>query len=275
MPGSLLEGYLRAQEFSQQEEELAEEKKRRKLEESLDQLRLKQLTRQMSRAAEEWKYQQRQRAEIGQLMEGLSPEEKKSVLLGLKLPEIKKESEPEWVGTPWEEAYRRKETYIKPETDVSSLLKATTKEHLLTLPKAEKKEIRKTAQQFIADWEEQEWYRPSEAPETIPDEVLQKYAKEAYWNKWKKSLLPEDRVEVGKRLGFYETAEPIEGIRLPTEGFVPEEPTLTLPERPVEGKSEEDDFIAQARGKKVNWDLVARDHPDWDFDYIFEQLGLR
>jgi len=117
MPGSLWTGYLQAEQRALQEEELADEKKREKLEESLNQLRQTQLTREIKRTAEEWKYQQRLRKEKEQAISRLPPEIQDYVRLDLKLPSLPatKEKEPWWLGTPYEEEYKRKETYIKPD----------------------------------------------------------------------------------------------------------------------------------------------------------------
>ena len=88
MPGSLLRGYLQAQQYTQEEEELAEEKKRRKLEEALNQLNLQRGRRTIEREAEEWKYQERKRAEIEEEKAKLTEEELKKYLFGIPLPEI-------------------------------------------------------------------------------------------------------------------------------------------------------------------------------------------
>jgi len=61
MAGSLLRGWLGAQQYTQQQEELAEEKKREKLEETLSQLNLKRLGRQIDREAMEWERSEAER----------------------------------------------------------------------------------------------------------------------------------------------------------------------------------------------------------------------
>lgn len=63
MPGSLLKGYLAAERRSQEQASLADEKKMQKLEESLNQLRLKGLTQTLARDAREWEIQDRVRQE--------------------------------------------------------------------------------------------------------------------------------------------------------------------------------------------------------------------
>lgn len=123
MPGSLLTGYLRAQQYEQQQEGLAEEKKREKLEEALNQLRMKQLGREMERNVEifkrtqaQWELTDEARARI-QAGEGT---ELDRALMGLKMPEPKEPPYP-WMGTPYEEAGARKEFHISPERETGGI----------------------------------------------------------------------------------------------------------------------------------------------------------
>lgn len=37
---------------------------------------------------------------------------------------------------------------------------------------------------------------------------------------------------------------------------------------------EENEFIEEARGKKVDWDAVAKKHPNWNLFYIKQKLGV-
>jgi len=117
MPGSLLTGYLRAQQQEQQQEELAEEKKMKKLEESLNQVRMKKLTREMDRDVERFSREQAQWELLDQAVariRGGEGTELDRALMGLKGPEVTKGKEPWWVGTEFEEPFKRKETYISP-----------------------------------------------------------------------------------------------------------------------------------------------------------------
>jgi len=90
MPGSLWTGYLQAEQRAQQEEELADEKKREKLEESLNQLRLSQLTREIKRTAEEWKIQKETRARLNQALENLRTRgvDVDALIAGYKAPKV-------------------------------------------------------------------------------------------------------------------------------------------------------------------------------------------
>lgn len=116
MPGSLLRGYLQAQQYTQQEEELAEEKKRKKLEEALNQLNLQRGRRTIEREAEEWQYQERKRAELDEAMANLRLRgvDIDALIAGYEAPEAK-EPPYKWMGTPYEERGARKEFYISPE----------------------------------------------------------------------------------------------------------------------------------------------------------------
>lgn len=113
MPGSLLEGYLGAQQHEQQQEELAEEKKRKKLEEALNQLKLKEFGRQMDRDVEEFRYQQRKRGELDEALSSLRLRgiDVDALLTGYEAPKPPYK----WMGTRYEEPGARKEFHIKPE----------------------------------------------------------------------------------------------------------------------------------------------------------------
>lgn len=37
---------------------------------------------------------------------------------------------------------------------------------------------------------------------------------------------------------------------------------------------QEDEFIEEARGRKIDWKGVAKDHPDWNIFYIKQKLGV-
>jgi len=112
MPGSLLRGWLGAQRHEQEQEELAEEKKRRKLEETLSQLNLKRLGREIDKEATEWERQQEQWELFDEALAQLSPKEEKKYRFGIPLPKIR---EPyKWEGTPYEERGARKEFHIPP-----------------------------------------------------------------------------------------------------------------------------------------------------------------
>lgn len=112
MPGSLLEGYLQAQRHEQEQEELAEEKKRKKLEEALSKLNLKRLGRQIDKEATEWEREQEQWGLFDEALGQLTPEEMKKFRFDIPLPEIRKPYK--WEGTPYEERGARKEFHIPP-----------------------------------------------------------------------------------------------------------------------------------------------------------------
>jgi hypothetical protein len=108
---SIYGGYLRTQQYEQQQEELAEEKKRKKLEEALNQLRIKQAGRQMERDVEEFRYQQRKRQELDEALKNLRLRgiDVDALITGYKAPEppVTKEKEPWWVGTEFEELFKK------------------------------------------------------------------------------------------------------------------------------------------------------------------------
>lgn len=64
---------------------------------------------------------------------------------------------------------------------------------------------------------------------------------------------------------------PAEDVLAPILGIPAEKETTGVT---PEGMLPEDEFIRQAKGKGIDWEAVKGDHPEWDFDYIFEQLGF-
>lgn len=132
-----------------------------------------------------------------------------------------------------------------------------------------------------ADWEREQWLKGllkerRKEPEQVSkykdrfEDAFSKKLEEgmyadtpsdrlSFWKSERYSIPAKYRGTVGEELGIYGKGRK---VRVKRE----KEP---LQERP------EDDFIAQAQGKNVNWELVMKDHPEWDFEYIFKQLGLR
>lgn len=115
MPGSLLRGYLQAQQYTQQQEELTEEKKREKLQEALNQLDLQRGRRTIERESKEWEYQERKRAELDEALANLRLRgvDIDALIAGYEVPEAK-EPPYKWMGTPYEKVGARKQFHISP-----------------------------------------------------------------------------------------------------------------------------------------------------------------
>jgi len=123
-----------------------------------------------------------------------------------------------------------------------------------TLEEKEKreKEIKAYAKAFSAAW-----YKRTQE---IKAEEMDPITKENFWRGWKVNLPKGDfradilAKEVAKQVGI-------------KSGVVKR---IT----PAGVRSEMDEFIRKAKGREVDWEAVKGDYPEWDFDYIFEQLGL-
>ena len=225
MAGDLWQGYLDAQAADVAEVEREEQKKKQRLEEQLQKLNMEGLRRRIDINAQKWEIEQtaRTRSEeaLSRLRDFLPPEYIDAALTGIDLSDLrpKKEQEPWFIGTPYEERGLGKEFYIKPEGTESygewlrgertkSLLKDRAGE-----PAERETKLKDYHQKFLTAWGKELDEQEEDTPEN----------KFKFFREWRDgNVLPGYKNELGKRLGMYR-GNAIRIKKTPTEA-PPQEP---------------------------------------------------
>jgi hypothetical protein len=293
--GHLLEGFLAGKSFLKEREQQEREKKRQALQDKLGQLNLEESLRNIERASQEWTQKQRDIQLYEEAMGQFDPEMQRilrvtgkpvrqfesgagGMLFNPYTGQVVREpqpSMPNWTNFPGvtEEDYRN---YVN---------KMTTRQPLASQIKE---------QSAWEMYQELNQLENAQQPQTYKQQVRYDYLRKKFPDKINE-LLRKTRSELSQgdaallnSLGYEWKGEPVVGgveqgvwekkgksnkveILFKEEGDTTGAGTVQ-PVNSVQSKPE-DNFIQQMRGHIIDYTKLAKDHPDWDMNYIKKQLG--